>query len=178
MTVDEFVRGYKASLKMKDGGDKFLSQRIVNKYVPYLKKVSICKAVIESCWHAKNPDGTKRFEVNSPNTYLLFVLSLVKAYTDIDVLNDGDDTSVQYDKLNGLGAILGLMQDIPKTEYAEFKMVLDMVQDDAEKNEYYIGSWLAARLDNLGKLWEESIAPALKKAGVTPEKVAQRLTNG
>lgn len=177
MTVDEFVRGYKASLKMKDGGEKFLSQRLTTKYVPYLKKVTLCKAVVDNCWHANNPDGTKRLFINSPNTYLLFALTLINEYTDVDI-NFKSDLSEQYDKLNELGAIIALTKQIPVAENAEFKMVLDMVQDDVNRNEYYIGSWIDSRLESLGKFWDTYIVPELEKTGVTPEKVAQRLTNG
>lgn len=173
MTIKEFLRGYNASLKLKDKGEKYIQERIVNKYVPYVEKLATCKAVIDSTWYVTDDDGTKRLVINSPNTYLVFILSLIKAYTDIEVLRKGDNLAEQYDDLNKVGAVPRLINAIPKAEYEEFKSVLDMMQSDVEKNEYFIGSWLSTKWDSLTTILGSALVPFLKEAGVTPAQLAQ-----
>jgi len=78
---------------------------------------------VNACYYrveARDKNGIatrKSFHIDSPNGYLFFVLSLIKSYTDIEVLNVNDDFANQYDMLNQSGLILVLIKRIPKSEY-------------------------------------------------------------
>ena len=158
MKVDDFVKKYEIASDVEGGGEQFIQQRIINTYVPFIQKVTICNRLVDSCWHiveSRDQNGNpkqKKFRINSPNTYLLFVLQLIKCYTDLEVMDNDDDFADQYDTLNKAGLLLPLMHYIPEAQYAEFKMVLDMVEDDMNRNEYYIGAWLSNKFDSIGSL--------------------------
>ena len=182
MTVEEFVKQYKFASKGKGSEEEFLQSRIIRDYVPYVQKIAVCKSVVNSCYYkveARDENGVatrKSFHIDSPNAYLFFVLSLIKSYTDIEVLNVGDDFAGQYDKLNEKGLILVLIKRIPMAEYEEFKMVYDMVQSDILKNKYQISSWISNKIDVFGKIVGESIISAMNNVGITFEDLKNLLT--
>lgn len=182
MKVEEFVRQYKFASKGNGSEEKFLEERITRTYVPYVQKIAVCRSVVNACFYraeAYDDNGTvtrKKFHVDSPNAYLFFVLSLIKAYTDIEVLNVGDDFASQYDALNEKGLILILVKRIPKAEYEEFKMVYDMIQADTLKNEYEVSSWISNKIDVVGKIIGESIIPVMNNAGISFQDLKNLLT--
>lgn len=182
MTVEEFVRQYKFASKGDGSKEQFLQERIVRTYVPYVQKIAVCKSVTSACYYrvdAYDENGVparKRIYIDSPNAYLFFVLSLIKAYTDIEVLNSGDDFANQYDLLNEKGLIMILIKRIPNAEYQEFKMIYDMVQSDLIKNEYQISAWVSSKIDTVGKIIGESIIPVMNNVGITFEDIKNLLT--
>lgn len=183
MKVEEFVKQYKFASKGSGSKEEFLQERIVKTYVPYVEKIAVCNSVINACFYhvdARDQNGIatrKSFHIDSPNAYLFFVLSLIKSYTDIEVLNVGDDFAGQYDALNEKGLIITLIKRIPPAEYEEFKMVYDMVQADTLKNEYQINSWISKKVETIGKIVGESIVPIMNGVGISFEDLKNLLTN-
>ena len=182
MTVEEFVRQYKFASKGSGSEEQFFQERFVRTYVPYVQKIAVCRSVVNACYYsveARDENGVatrKKLHIDSPNAYLFFVLSLIKSYTDIEVLNTGDDFASQYDTLNEKGLILILVKRIPHAEYEEFKMVYDMIQADTLKNEYEISSWISNKVDTVGKIIGESIIPMMNNAGVSFDDLKNLLT--
>lgn len=182
MKVDEFLRQYKFASKGSGSKEQFLQERIVKNYIPYVQKIAVCRSVVNACFYqveSRDENGVavrKTFHIDSPNAYLFFVLSLIKSYTDIEVLNSGDDFAGQYDALNEKGLIIILIKRIPVSEYEEFKMVYDMIQSDVLKNEYEVTSWISNKLESVGKIIGESIIPVMTNAGISIEDVKKLLT--
>lgn len=182
MKVEEFLRQYKFASKARESEEKFLQERMVRDYVPYVQKIAVCNSIVNACYYrveARDKNGIatrKSFHIDSPNGYLFFVLSLIKSYTDIEVLNVNDDFANQYDMLNQSGLILVLIKRIPKSEYEQFKMVYDMVQSDTFKNEYEIDSWISKKIDTLGRIIGESIEPIMNNMGITFEDIKNLIT--
>lgn len=177
MKVDDFIKQYGIASRVKGGGERFIEERIVKQYVPFLQKVAICNKIVDVCWHivqsTDNNEFTKkkRFKINSTNAYLLFSLQLIKCYTDIEVMNTGSDFGGQYDALNSSGLFIPLMMAIPESERKEFQMVKDMVESDADKNEYYIGSWLTDRLDSMATLFGIALSNYVKTEQIKDEDI-------
>lgn len=182
MTVEEFIKQYKFASKGDGSKEQFLQQRFVRTYVPYVQKIAICTSLVNACYYradARDENGVvirKSFHIDSPNAYLFFVLSLIKSYTDIEVLNPGGDYANQYDALNEKGLILTLIKRIPIAEYEEFKMVYDMIQSDTMKNEYQIYSWISNKIETVGKIIGESIIPVMNNAGISFDDFKNLLT--
>ena len=145
ITVDMFVKSYKANSKAKDKTfEDFLQKHITTKYIDFIKKCVYCDNIIKGTCYKK--DGDREFvKINSANRYLFFIMRLIELYTDIEI-ND-EEVWKDYDKLNEIGAINALIGAIPENEYSEFTTLLNMKLDDFRDNEYSI----TAMLYNLGQ---------------------------
>lgn len=159
ITVDMFCKTYKANSKAKDKTfEDFIKKHITTDYVDYITKVVYCKNIVKASCYIK--DGDREFiEINSENRYLFFVMRLIELYTDIEI--DDENVVAEYDKLNQIGAINTLIAAIPKTEYSEFRTILDMKMDDFRDNEYSITA-LLYNLKNSFSLSEEVINSVIK----------------
>lgn len=140
ITVDMFVKTYKANSKTKDKTfEEFIQKHITTTYVDFMTKNVYCDGIIKASSMIK--DGDKEFiKINSAARYVFFVMRLIQLYTDIELNND--DIISEYDKLNEVGAISVLMSAIPESEYAEFETILNMKLDDFMTNEYSITALL------------------------------------
>lgn len=135
MKVDKFILEYSTA----GDKDKFLSERIKNKYIGFIKKIEECNKVLDfSCY--MEIDGVKKFRHNSPLQYFLFIITLIKNYTDIE-LND-DALFEDFDALNERGILKRIIAAIPEDEYVEFNTVLNMCIDDLMENERSVVGFL------------------------------------
>lgn len=166
ITVDMFVKTYKANSKAKDKTfEDFIAKHITTKYVPFLTKSVYCDKIVESCCYIQDGDR-KIVKIDSTKRYLFFIMRLIDLYTDIelDYQNKKSDIVSDFDKLNEIGAIDTLMSAIPESEYAEFSTLLNMKLDDFRDNEYSI----TALLYNLKQSFSLS-GEVLKDALNSPE---------
>lgn len=140
ITVDMFIKTYKANSKTKDKTfEEFIQKHITTTYVDFMTKNVYCDSIIKASTTIK--DGDREFiKINSASRYIFFVMRLIQLYTDIELNND--DIISEYDKLNEVGAISVLMYAIPESEYAEFEEILNMKLDDFMTNEYSITALL------------------------------------
>lgn len=134
ITVDMFVKTYKANSKAKDKTfEDFIKKHITTQYVDFLTKEVYCENIMKATCYKK--DGDREFvKVNSTTRYLFFVMRLIELYTDIEI--NQDKVWEDYDKLNEVGAINTLIAAIPESEYSEFSTLLNMKMDDFRDNEY------------------------------------------
>ena len=140
ITIDMFVKTYKATSKAKDKTfEEFIKKHITTKYVPFLTKEVYCESIVRATSFV-NDGNIKLVKINSASRYLFFVMRLIELYTDIELPDysnsNGTNLAADYDKLNEIGAINVLLSAIPETEYAEFSTILDMKMDDLYTNEY------------------------------------------
>ena len=160
ITVDMFVKTYKANAKAKDKTfEEFINKHITTKYISYINKVAYCDSIVKATCHIKDGDR-EIIKVNSPNRYMFFTMKLIQLYTDINI-ND-DNVVGDYDSLNEIGAINVLMAAIPESEYTEFSTLLNMRMDDFYDNEYSINA-LLYNLKESFSLSEEVINSVLEE---------------
>ena len=78
ISVDMFVKTYKANCKAKDKTfEDFINKHITTHYVDFLTKSVHCDKIIEVTSHIK--DGDREFvKINSVNRYLFFVMKLIE----------------------------------------------------------------------------------------------------
>ena len=178
MNIDKLIHDYKIADKVRDGGINFLKEHIMRDYVPYIQKVSSCELLVNNCWYRVDKGtGVKRMVVNSPNLRLLFLMEIVKRYTDVELDYDGIKIAENYDKLKKSGILMKILSLIPKSEIEEYNMLLDMVKSDLMTNEYEVGAYVRNRINDGLTIIGSLILPTLENAGFTKETLTSLLSS-
>ena len=167
ITVDMFIKTYKANSKAKDKTfEDFIDKHITTKYVPYMTKCVYCDSIIKTTCYTKIEDK-EIVKINTPSRFLYFTMRLIELYTDIEFMPE--EVVQTYDKLNEIGAIDTIIAAIPKAEYDEFDTLLKMKLDDFYSNVYSVTA-LFFNLKESFSISEEAIGEALKE-------ITQKTTN-
>lgn len=141
MKVKDFVEGYIKS----DNKEDYLKSHIVVDYLNYLDKVCLCDRVINaSCY--KKINNKRVFHMNTPAQYMVFVMSIVYEYTDID---KGTAMVADFDYLDRHGLVDSIVANIADGEYETMQAILEMMIGDIMENERSIVSYLETKFDSL-----------------------------
>jgi len=98
--------------------------------VPFTTKLTECENVVKSTMNVLNEDGTTTFRQNTPVRFLLFHMTMIKWYTDVEI----EDIVKDYDTLDESGAFDTLVSKLPMHEFKEFSTILSMAVDDYISN--------------------------------------------
>ena len=178
MKVKEFIKNYKIADKIRDGGINYTKEHMVKSYVPYIEKMSICQMLINSCWYRTDQNtGNRRLVVSSPNLRLMYLMSLVRQYTDIQLQFEGTKIVEDYDDLRRTGILGVILHQIPNSQIDQFNSVLQMTKQDLFKNEYEIGAYIRNRIDDAMMILKELVVPALESAGISIEDISALLSS-
>lgn len=129
MTIETFV----ATFKSNNDKTACCKERIVKRYVPFLTKVTECNRVVNATMVEPDAKGNMVYKQKTPMRYLIFSMTLIKQYTDIEFEND--NIADAYDKLDESGALEYFMNVvIPQREVKEFNTLLSMVTSDYMEN--------------------------------------------
>lgn len=150
MKIDDFVKVFNAN------NDKLacLKEHVTTKYVPFLTKVAQCKSIVQATMELQpQEDGRVLFLQRTPMRYLIFSMTLLKFYTDIEYDEDEDNSKFaeEYDKLAATGIMDLLPSALPVHEFKEFNTILNMVMDDYMENNRSTAAILGGALDLLKK---------------------------
>lgn len=163
MKIKDFIEQYNM-LQTGEDMDAFLKQTITTTYVPFIEKADACMKIINDSWYRKNEITEKKeLHITSPATYVLSVMVIINKYTSLEV--DFKNTIAEYDLLNNGDYLGALLSYIPENEQKEFKMILDMTQNDVMENEYYMPKYIADRIDNIATAIGVSVVPAIEQLG-------------
>lgn len=163
ITVKEFINKYNALSNEKLKED-YIRTIIKDTYVQFENKVAICEKIVESSYYIKtNYDGVerKKLYINSPAKYMLHRLNIIDNYTIIKI--DFKNSLEEYNMLNKYGIIDFVFDYVSSNEIGEFNMILDMIENDAIKNEYEIHSFIASQVERFSNLFGHLIEPGLKQ---------------
>lgn len=160
-SVKSFVEEYEKIPKASTTeAEKFLRSKLkTEKYLPYADKVSAADYIVVSSSYAIVKDGdelvqTDVIKVTSPMRYVLFVMTVIDKYTNIEV-NFKDNIMSEFDALNSNGLIEVIFSKIGDKEVAEFNTVLGMVADDFMANKFefknYVSEIVSKFADVAGK---------------------------
>lgn len=141
MKLDKFILEYDTA----GDKDKFLAKRINKTYISFTDKLSDCDKIVEQACYTER-DGQKVFRLNSAIRYFLFVMTIVKDYTDIEVDFEAEGIKL-YDALAERGLIEKLMAGIGEREYKEFTTLLSMATDDVMENERSFAGYVDGKID-------------------------------
>ena len=136
MLVREFCEAYKAKnfMNTKQGIEErveWIKKELgLTPYLPFAEKRELCKKVIDVCCTKENG----LVKVDSVTRYILFTVSVISKYTELEFNADEDyDSLDEYDMLcesRLLNPILELIGD----EYATCNNMLNMMMEDIISN--------------------------------------------
>ncbi len=156
--VKSFVEEYEKQTTDADKA-KFLRSKLkTEKYMPYADKLAIAENIVKSSSYAMiKEDGelkqTDRIALNSPMRYILFVMTVVDKYTNIEV--NFKNVMPEFDALNFNGLIEIIFEKIGDKEMAEFNTVVDMVLNDFMANKYQFKNYIDDTLLKVSSMVEK-----------------------
>lgn len=156
--VKSFVEEYEKQLTDADRA-KFLRNKLkTERYMPYADKLSIAENIVKSSSYAMvKEDGvlkqTDRIALNSPMRYILFVMTVVDKYTNIEV--NFKNIMPDFDALNFNSLIEVIFEKVGDKETAEFNTVVDMVLNDFMANKYQFKNYINDTLSRVSGLVEK-----------------------
>lgn len=176
LKVEELVKEYTSTTN--DVARKMFMEKIqVEPYISFSAKLVYANRIIEStAWD----DEHKRIEINSPARYVLYVYTLISAYTNIDVQNDSMLTD--YDALTSAGLKDKIIAKIPEDERKEFDTVLKMVADDYYANHFETHAYIDSIIDRIRNIVENFFSPISEDLvkglnNLDTEKLSEAITN-
>ena len=170
-TVKDFVKKYNAS--KSDQTKETLVKSIMNTdYVPYERKITICKKIIENSYYTKSSNGTKKLHFNSPAQYMLYCLWMVSEYTNINI--DLKNSLDEFNLLNKYDLFDVITEKIPEKESKEFNVILDMVRNDVIQNEYETHAFISGQVERFGELAGVVLKPAIEQLAKSFEAMDEK----
>ena len=152
MKIDKFIKEFDNAKKTKKDVSAVLAKRKTRDYVPYYEKVTRAKNIVSISCYDVEKSGMKRFIINSPNRYFLFIRALFESYTDLEFVDE--KVVEEFDLINERGIIPMLIALMGEAEYQEFQTILTMVLDDEMENYRSLAGFLDSKVDLLGALLE------------------------
>lgn len=140
MKIEDFVAEIKANTGMIE---EVCKKHIVKKYVPYLEKVTKCEHIVSTTM--KNETGS--FHQSTPSRFLVFTMTLIKNYTDLEI--NSEALWEEYDKLDEVGALMPLNAAMPQAEVGEFNTILAMAVEDYMTNNRSMVSYFDKYMDEI-----------------------------
>lgn len=159
VTVQEFVE------KCNELTVEEIKDYIINEYIPYENKITICEKIVESTYYIKTQDVNgaekKKLHINSAATFMLYRLNMINSYTLIDI--DFKNSLKEYNLLNKSGLIDVIFKLIPENELSEFDMLLEMTKNDFIANEYETKAFISKQVERFGELFGIMVTPAFER---------------
>ena len=156
--VKSFVEEYE-KCSNNDDKTKFLKSKLkTEKYLPYADKLTFAENIINHSSYAMvKEDGvlkkTDRIALNSPMRYILFVMTVVDKYTNIEV--NFQNIMPDFDALNFNSLIEVIFEKIGDKEVSEFNTVVEMVLDDFMANKFEFKNYVSEALMNVYSIVEK-----------------------
>lgn len=139
MDIGKFIEEYDQA----QSKDRLIKKHVLSDYISFEVKLSESKKIIEySCY--EDVDGRRVFRLNSPVRYMLFMMAVIRSYTDLEF--DLTNTMIQFDLLDQRGIFEQLIQIIGG-DVDKFQTVLNMTMDDLMANERS----MVAKIADLGE---------------------------
>ena len=174
MEYAKFIKDLKFT-KDEKAKREMVKKHITTDYVPYVSKVDLCKRIVKY----SNEVITENRELkvkDTPVQYLLFIMNLIKLYTDIEFTNEQNHEA--YDALNQAGVFEILFSPtsdsdslISQKEYKEFQTILNMCNDDYYENYRSLGSILESKLEAINMM-TNVVSEAFKEVAENGESIS------
>ena len=139
MTAEQFINNYNTAADK----NKFLSDCITTKYVKYTEKVADCRKIVNITFEIM---GDKKFCVDSPAQFVIFVMNLIYRYTDID---RSEMVVTDFESLDEINLVNEILEKIPERELSSYNTILNMCKDDYISNNRDLVSFLETKIDSM-----------------------------
>lgn len=169
--ISTFCKAYNKQANDRLKEEYFKSNiSLIKDYIPYAAKMAYVKNVVDATSFNKTIDENSnitygnRYERNGAMQYLLYTMMLIDNYTNIVVEygNDNNPLTSQYDELKKSGLIEKLYELIPESERAEFKILLNMQNDDTYTNFASVESFVSRTIETLGTVGTTLLSPIIE----------------
>ena len=144
--IDEYV---KASSQQKK--DSLIKKHVVATYIPYETKMAESVNIVNASCYV-TVDDKKRFVMNTPLRYSLFMKEVIMLYTDLEF--DTTNFMIQFNLLLQYNILSKIIMVIGK-DYEEFQSVMNMTIEDTLQNERSIVSYFETITDGFAKTFNE-----------------------
>lgn len=155
INVYKLVKNYNgfSSIKLKES---FLTSQIkIVPYIGYGTKMFLADQIVKNtCLKDKN------IYVDSCKRYILYIYTLLKYWTNLDI--EEKDLLVQYDLLDQNDLVEKILALIPEKEIATFKTILDMKQNDIMTNNYNVQSFINNKLLEFYPEFSKAVMPLVE----------------
>lgn len=137
MKIVDFVNTFKGT----EYKEKLIQKHITKPYMNWLMKVAEAENIVQKSCYDK--DGN--FRLNSPLRYYLYIITIIKDYTDLE-FTDGETMS-EFNLLeeNGVNDMIVSMTD----DVARFTKVMQMTLDDHMENYRSLVGYVEGKKDAL-----------------------------
>ena len=163
MKIDTFLKLYSVR-KNDEEREALVKEHITNTHVSYTDKCDRAELIAQSSFYIKEKDENgveqKKFHQNSAARYMLYSLTVVDMFTDIEV--DFKNSVEFFEKING-EVLDYIILNVDDRELKEFRMLLDFACDDLITNEYENHAFFAEQFNRFGKLVGASLAPVIEE---------------
>lgn len=161
MKVNEFIENFKSKKVMNTQiaphaiQDYIKKELEVKDYIPFVEKRELCERVL-SASNTRGNDGLVK--VDSVSRYIVFTLSVISAYTNIEFSSGEDDEFDSLDEYDMLckNHLLNPILEVIGEEYAACNNMLNMMMADIEANnntvEAVLGHTLGKVTDSIDNL--------------------------
>lgn len=139
MTAEQFISNYNTAADK----NKFLSDCITTKYVKYTEKVADCRKIVNITFEIM---GDKKFCVDSPAQFVIFVMNLIYRYTDID---RSEMVVTDFESLDEINLVNEILEKIPERELSSYNTILNMCKDDYISNNRDLVSFLETKINSI-----------------------------
>ncbi len=174
ISVKDFIKEYKKIVN-DSRKEQFVKDHIVTEYIPYEMKRTICEKIVDVTSHVSYEfNGTKRtiYKRDSASQYMIFTLQLIKSYTDIDIIFEGDNSLIAFNDLDKENLIDAIIHAIPESEFVKFNTIMDMAKNDLYINEcsnYAIADNIIQKIELFGTGFLQMLDSAQEELLKNPE---------
>ena len=160
MNIADFIKEYEAR-KSNDTKNALVEKHVLkDKYVNYENKIDLCKRIADTANHVEI-NGKKMFQRNSASQYMLYMMTLMNQYTDLNCTISGANTVSDFNLLDKYNLFETFTSKMPATEIAKFDVIMEMVIDDMIENERNVVS-VMNNMSFGNEMLTESLAAQLK----------------
>ena len=139
MKITEFIENFKSKKVMNtqivpNAVSEYIKKELeVKDYIPFAEKRELCERVLNAC-NTRGDGGLVK--VDSVSRYIIFTLSIISKYTNIEFSSGEDaefDSLDEYDMLCE-NRLLNPILEVIGEEYAACNNMLNMMMADIEAN--------------------------------------------
>lgn len=167
--LETLISLYKVK-KTDEEKEKLILDHINNHYVPYEEKAAVANKIVDaSYWRTVvGSDGkeVKELHVDSIVKHMLVCMSLIDLYTTVECDNKNGKMLDNYNKLNEIGLLDFIIQNINPRELKEFRMILQLTCDDLIANEFENHAYITKQVNRFGELIGTALAPVISQLDI------------
>lgn len=118
-----------------NGISEYLTKTLeIKKYLPFADKRELCARVLNACSYVD--EDSKLVKVDSVSRYIVFTISILSAYTNLEFSSSEDDEFDSLDEYDMLCQedLLNEILHVIQAEYAVCNNILNMMMSDIVEN--------------------------------------------